>query len=178
MDVILREEKFSDYSAIAEVIMATYANISYSNHLEQVMVERLRKSDAFIPELSIVAETDFGELAGHVLLTINYIQKNDQIFNALALAPLSVKPAYQNKGIGKKLVLESHKVAQTLGYDYIVILGIANYYPKFGYHFLSGYNIKLPVEIKEENALIISLSGNDFSEISDGSVCYPAEFFG
>ena len=39
-----------------------------SDHSEQYLVERLRNSEAFIPELSIVAEIN-QNIAGHISLT-------------------------------------------------------------------------------------------------------------
>ncbi len=56
------------------------------------MVERLRKSDSFIPQLSIVAEDKNDNVAGHILLTKINIQTQDRSHQALALAPLSIKP--------------------------------------------------------------------------------------
>ncbi|MCO5235223.1 MAG: hypothetical protein M9933_03060 [Chitinophagaceae bacterium] len=41
-------------------------NEAYTDHKEQILVERLRNSEAFIPELSLVAEME-GELAGYIL---------------------------------------------------------------------------------------------------------------
>ena len=38
----------------------------YSDHKEQFLVESLRKSKAFISELSLVAELD-EEIAGHII---------------------------------------------------------------------------------------------------------------
>ena len=78
----------------------------------------------------------------------------------LALAPLSVLPAYQNKGIGLALIEEGHKIASGLGYAYSVVLGHAKYYPKAGYKPASAYGIKAPFEAPDENFMVICLSEN------------------
>ena len=44
----------------------------------------------------------------------------------LALAPLSVIPEYQRKGIGTALVKEGHRIAADLGFAYSVVLGSEN----------------------------------------------------
>ena len=178
MDIKLRQENPSDYIEVSKAIIDTYATVQYSNHKEQDMVARLRKSDAFIPQLSILAYDEHGTIAGHILLTKIKIKNKDIIYEALALAPLSVRPAYQNKGVGTKLVLESHRVAKSLGYNFIVILGIANYYPKFGYRLASKYDIKLPIKIADANALVIALNGEGYSAITGSTVIYSKEFFG
>lgn len=80
-----------------------------SDHSEQYLVERLRNSEAFIPELSIVAEIN-QKVAGHILLSrIKIVNNENKEFESLALAPVSVLPEYQGKGIGGKLIETAHK---------------------------------------------------------------------
>lgn len=177
MEIKLRQEKPTDRDAISEAIIAAYENVGYSNHREQIMVERLRNSNAFIPELSIVAETDENRIAGHILLTKMIIHKPGKSFDALALAPLSVIPEFQNQGIGKRLIMESHRVAKNLGFEFIAVLGHAEYYPKFGYEITSKYSIEIPFKISEANSMIISLKGSNFSEIKGGKIKYSDAFF-
>ena len=176
MKINVRQETESDRTAIADVIIAAYKDVYYSNKREQIMVERLRKSSSFIPELSLVAEDDNGNMAGHILLTKLQIQHQDQSYEGLALAPLSIKPDYQNQGIGGTLIMESHSIARGLGYKYIVVLGHAKYYPKFGYELISNYTISLPIKVAEANCMIISLIENGLSGVA-GKVIYPEEFF-
>ena len=176
MEVKLRQEILTDHHHISEAILAAFENIGYSNHREQIMVERLRNSNAFIPELSIVAETDDNRIAGHIMLTKIKIYTHDKSFDALALAPLSVIPEFQNQGIGQRLIIESHRVAKELGFEFIAVLGHAKYYPKFGYDITSKYNIEIPFKISEENSMITALNGS-FSKIESGRIEYSDVFF-
>ena len=48
--------------------LAFFENEEMSDHKEQFLVERLRNSDAFVPELSLIAEVD-NQIAGYILLT-------------------------------------------------------------------------------------------------------------
>lgn len=175
MNITLRPENEADHSSVAGVIIDAFKEIAYSNKREQLMVDRLRKSGSFVPELSIVAETDTGELVGHILLTRVTIQNNYHSWDGLILAPLSVKLAYQNTGVGGRLVAESHAIATALGYKFIVVIGHANYYPKFGYQVLSRYNIAMPIKVAAENCMGIALVENAFSGIS-GTVKFSDEF--
>ncbi|MCZ7253247.1 GNAT family N-acetyltransferase, partial [Salmonella enterica] len=83
-----------------------------------------------------------------------------------ALAPVSVKPAFQGKGIGAKLILESHAIAKKLGYKSIILLGHENYYPRFGYELTSKYNIEMPFDVPAENCMVISLTENGLDGVS------------
>ena len=175
MEVILRTETPADYKAVAHVIEEAFKTEQFSDGSEQFLVGKLRKSKAFIPELSIVADYN-GEIVGHVLLTKIKIKSETETFESLALAPVSVMPEFQKKGIGGQLIKESHSVAKTLGYQSIVILGHENYYPKFGYELCSKYGIKIPFEAPDENCLVIELVKDGLSGVS-GTVQYDKAFY-
>ena len=138
------------------------------------MVERLRKSDAFIPQLSLVAIVE-NQVVGHILLSKIHIDNGSQLFEALALAPVSVHPDFQKKGIGGQLILESHKRAKQLGHSRIILLGHKDYYPRFGYEKTSKYNIQLPFEAPEESCMVIALRANGLEGVS-GMVVYSDAF--
>lgn len=131
----------------------------------------LRKSKAFVPELSLVAEID-GEIVGHILFT--EITIGGDI--ALALAPVSVSPDYKGLGIGAKLINEGHEVARKLGYKAIVLLGHEGYYPRFGYIKASLYGIKAPFDVPDECFMVFELKENSLEKF-DGVVEYAPEFF-
>ena len=58
MTINIRQETVADYTAVFDLIMQAFKDEILSDKREQFLVERLRKSDAFLPELSIVAEIE------------------------------------------------------------------------------------------------------------------------
>ena len=156
MEIAYHRETPADYDKVAKVISSAFESISYSDHKEHLLVERLRKSDAFIPELSIVAKKG-NEIIGHILLTKIKIKNKQMIFESLALAPVSVKPKYQKRGVGAGLIQEAHRKAKSLGYESIVLLGHADYYPRFGYVLARNFEITLPFDAPDENCMVIEL---------------------
>ena len=174
MDFSIRQEQELDYPFVFSLIKDAFSNDPYSDKREQLIVEKLRKSKNYIPELSLVAVFK-NEIVGHILLTPINIKNEHSEFISLALAPVSVIPKHQNKGVGSELIRTAHTKAKDLGFESIVVLGHANYYPKFGYKRASQFNITLPFEVPDENCLAIELVKNTLNEKS-GIVHYPPAF--
>ena len=175
MEIKLRQETEQDHKSVFNVIQQAFENEEYSDHKEQFLVERLRKSNAFIPELSIVAEVD-NKIVGHILLTKLEIENDINTYESLALAPVSVLPEFQGKGVGSKLILHSHEVAKELGYKSIMLLGHEKYYPRFGYELTNKYGIEMPFDVPAENCMVAVLAKNGLSGVR-GKVIYPDAFF-
>lgn len=175
MQIKIRKEQESDHRKVFQLIKEAFKNVEFSDHKEQFLVERLRKSYAFIPELSIVALID-DVLVGHILLTKVKVKNKNKMFESLALAPVSVLPRFQNRGIGEKLIKHSHKVAKGLGYTSIILLGHETYYPKFGYVQADMFGIELPFDVPKENCMAIELSEDGLKGV-EGIVTYPQAFF-
>ena len=146
-----------------------------SDHTEHFLVERLRKSEAYIPELSLVAETDDEQIVGHILLSRVTIEDADTVFPALAVAPLSVLPKFQRMGIGGMLIREAHRRAASLGHSSAMLLGHKDYYPRFGYRKASGFGIRFPFDAPDECCLAIEFHPGSLSHIH-GLIRYPAAF--
>lgn len=171
MSIIIREENNKDFNEVYEVIKLAFMNAEHTDNNEHNLVNRLRDGEAFVKELSLVAE-DNGKIVGHILLTKIKIGNNE----ALALAPLAVPPNYQKSGIGSKLIIESHKRAKELGYRSIIVLGYSDYYSRFGYKPASRWGIKAPFEVPDENFMAVELIEDGLKDIS-GTVNYAKEFF-
>jgi len=175
LNVLIRKENLKDFKAVFNLIKEVFKTENKSDHKEQFLVERLRNSSTFIPELSLVAEID-GTIVGHILLAKLKIARNKQEFDSLVLAPVSVLPKFQGKGIGGQLIKQAHIVAKELGYHSVVLLGHEQYYPKFGYQQASLFGIELPFDAPKENCMVIELTKDGLKGIS-GKVTYPKEFY-
>ena len=99
MDFNIRQEQIKDYEAVHKVVELAFRDMEDSDHNEPFLVDQLRQTDAFIPELSLVAEVD-EEIIGHILMTKVEIVSENKSVTSLGLAPVSVLPEYQNRGIG------------------------------------------------------------------------------
>lgn len=174
-ELIIRQETEADHSEVFNLIEAAFKNEEISDHKEHFLVDRLRKSKAFVPELSLVAELD-NQLVGHILLTKLVIKSEPGETQSLALAPVSVLPEFQHQGIGGKLIRKAHEVAQSLGFKSVLLLGHPEYYPRFGYQKASSYGIQFPFEAPDEACMALELH-KDSLQLVSGTVRYPKEFF-
>lgn len=165
----IRQENMSDHEQVYNVIKTAFEKAEHSDGNEQDLVIELRKSNSFIPELSLVA-VDENKIIGYVLFTKIKIGDNTE----LALAPLAVLPEYQRKGIGTRLVKEGHKIAKQLNYNYSIVLGSNKYYPRLGYIPASRYNIKAPFDVEDDYFMAIKLNKN--AKTINGIVEYDKAF--
>lgn len=141
----LWEEK--DVETVHAVIKAAFAEVPESDQSEPDLVSRLRGDPAYIPQLELVAEMD-QKVVGHILLTRVQIGHGKPSKEALALAPVSVLPDLQGRGIGAALIRESHRRAAELGYQLIVLVGHPDYYPRFDYQKASDYGIHVSMPVQ------------------------------
>lgn len=170
LNCIIRREEERDYEEISEVIEKAFKSMTFSDHKEQFLVKRIRKSADFIPELSLVACYK-GDVVGHILFSKIKIGNT----KALALAPVAVLPDFQQMGVGSMLIKQGHKEAKRLGYGISVVVGHEGYYPKFGYKPASGYGIFPPFECPPENFMCLELKEGALESVK-GVVEYPPEF--
>ena len=165
----IRKETENDYKEVYNVVKTAFETAEHSDGNEQDLVNELRNSDNFIPELSLVA-IENNKIVGYILFTKIELGNNTEI----ALAPLVVLPEYQKQGVGSKLIEEGHKIAKKLGYHFSIVLGSEKYYPKFGYVPAIQYGIEAPFDVFFENFMAKKL--NDTNTEIKGVVRYAKEF--
>ncbi len=67
--ITIRQEREQDFGQVREVVRQAFRDVAESDHTEHLLVERLRACATYVPELSLVAETEDGQIVGHILLT-------------------------------------------------------------------------------------------------------------
>ncbi|MBS1793856.1 MAG: N-acetyltransferase [Acidobacteria bacterium] len=169
--VTLRPETKNDFSEVFEVNRAAFGRDD-----EAKLVDALRNNPkAFIPELSIVA-TENDKVVGHILFTrIDIEDDAGNLHEILALAPMAVRPEFQNSGIGGRLIEKGLAAAKASGYRSVIVLGHEHYYPKFGFEPAGKWNIKAPFDVPANVFMAIELVEDGLKNIS-GTVIYPKEF--
>ncbi len=176
MNVHIRQERPEDYEAVSRLIKDAFKSEQMSDHQEHYLVSRLRQSEVFIPELSLVATQDNGLIVGHILLTQVGIETSSGTVPSLGVAPLSVLRRFQRQGIGGMLLRIAHIRALHLGYESSVLLGHKDYYPRFGYRKASDFGIRFPFDVPDEYCMVKELRPGALSGVQ-GLVRYSPLFF-
>ncbi|MCK5129620.1 MAG: N-acetyltransferase [Clostridiales bacterium] len=132
--MILRSETVDDYNKIGSVTFDAFSNWhpDAMHQNESEMVALARQKFMYDSELSIVAEMD-GVIVGHILLVPSYFIVLGEKVKGVLLGPVCALPKYQRTGIGKRLIQYGHEVAAKKGYEFSLLCGHHDYYPKFGY---------------------------------------------
>ena len=163
----IRCETHSDYQAIAEVNLQAFGQEN-----EARLVEAVRNSDRYIPNLSLVAEVD-KVVVGHLIFS--YIDLvGEETFQVLGLAPLAVLPQMQRQGMGSALVRAGLARAEAMEEALVVVLGHPQFYSRFGFVPSIGYGIDSPFPVPSD-VFMVKLLQPDRDKYR-GKVVYPPAF--
>jgi predicted N-acetyltransferase YhbS len=97
----------------------------------------------------------------------------DKNHAVLILTHLAVLPAYQGFGIGSELISNSFTRAQQLGYHTIFVLGLEDYFNRFGFDRADMYKIVTSLRIEDEELLIIKLAPEGLNYNNGRLVTHP-----
>ncbi|BAY41028.1 GCN5-related N-acetyltransferase [Nostoc sp. NIES-2111] len=163
----IRPETTVDYLAIAEV-----NNLAFGRENESQLIAKIRLSDFYIPELSLVAEVD-NVIVGHILFS--YIELfGEEKLQVLGLAPMAVHPQFQKQGIGSALITAGLTKAESRGESLVIVLGHPQFYSRFGFVPSVNYGIKSPFPVPEDVFMVKPL--NNYQAKYQGKVIYPSAF--
>lgn len=165
---IIRPEKKAEYEMVHTIHQS-----AFKRDIEAQLVDRLRKTNYYHSELSLVIEED-NDLLGHLLFTRVVIKDGNKTFPALALAPVGIKADYQGKKLGTQLVEEGLKKAKYLGHKLVIVLGDPKFYTRFGFESAANFEITPPAGFPEEAFLVAKLCPEEID--IKGQVLYPVQF--
>lgn len=104
--------------------------------LENEMIGEIRASGRLLPDLALVAEVG-GRVVGHVIVAPAELRGDpehpERPRRVLLLAPLSVLPEFQRRGVGSALMRDVLARARSRPEPMVVLLGHPEYYPRFGF---------------------------------------------
>lgn len=171
--VRLRVESPVDAVAISRLVGAAFGSPDIRLPPEVHLVEALRDSDAWLPELSMVAEVD-GELVGYALLSRVRIQPAR--LPALALGPVAVRPDRQRRGYGRDVVRAALDAAAGLGERLVLVLGNPAYYRRFGFEPAARFKLTSPWSGLGDPWQVLVLPSMDGSAtpVPSGEVTFPS----
>jgi len=166
--MLVRTETSADHDAVRAVLIDAFDGPD-----EALLVDLIRQSDRFVPELSIVAEVD-GLIVGHILFS--YVDLvGEETRRVLSLAPLAVATSAQLAGVGRALTEEGLARCDQRTEPLVVLEGIPAYYPRLGFKPAADYHIDKPAhEIPDEAFMVYPLSSYDPKY--RGRLVYPPAF--
>ncbi len=159
----IREERPGDVAAIRELI-----TLAFAQEQEASIVDALRCNGA--ASLSLVA-TENDRVIGHILYSPASV--GDVI--GVGLAPLAVLPEHQRRGVGSRLVDAGTARLRDAACPFVIVLGHAKYYPRFGFTPASTRGISCEWDVPDEAFMVLILDQTRMRGVS-GLARYRPEF--
>jgi predicted N-acetyltransferase YhbS len=122
---------------------------------------RLREQVEHSVDLSFTARIGT-LLVGSVWLTPIRIGEN----KALLLGPLTVEPAFRERGIGQALIARALKEANAKGHRLVILVGDEPYYAKSGFKQVPPGRVTMPGPVDPARLLVAELVDGAFNGVS------------
>ena len=148
-DTAIRPELPNDRDAVRAVNEA-----AFGARTEADLVEALHREEAAV--VALVAEMK-GEVVGHILFSPVHLDGTGGA-RLVGLAPMAVLPRLQRHGIGTRLVREGLDRCRAAGVDGVVVLGHAEYYPRFGFRPAHRLGLRCEYDVAPELFMALELA--------------------
>ena len=129
LDYSMRREAAGDEQSIHDLVRRAFAPMPFSDGDEQDLVDTLRERGELA--LSLVAVDPEGTIIGQVAFSPATIDHAE--CGWFQMAPVSVSPTLQHRGIGTSLIREGIEQLRRRGANGVAVVGNPAYYEKFGF---------------------------------------------
>jgi len=116
----IRAATAADADSIDTIIRAAFAGTDFGHQGEADLVRMIDADGDTL--VSLVAERD-GDIVGHALFSRMDVEADGSAVSAAGLAPVSVSPATQGRGIGDALIRAGLGVLREQGISISFVLG-------------------------------------------------------
>ena len=164
-DPVVRIEQPGDRDAVRAL-----NERAFGGREEADIVEALHRANAVV--VALVAEVG-AAVVGHILFSPVTVEHSDTPL--LGLAPMAVDPSRQRQGIGSRLVREGLERCRAAGADGVVVLGHAEYYPRFGFVPVREFGLRCEYDVPADVFMALELTQGALRGAS-GLVRYHAAF--
>jgi putative acetyltransferase len=151
----VREERVDDIAAVRNLNRSAFGQDQESN-----IVDALRANGAAL--LSLVATVN-DQIVGHIVYSPASIDGN---LMGAALGPMAVLPECQRQGIGSKLIETGTRKLEEAGCPFIIVVGHADYYPRFGFRPASKHRIKCEWDVPDNAFMLLVLDQAKMESVS------------
>jgi putative acetyltransferase len=161
----IRAERPENHAAIRRVHELAFRQVD-----EADLVEALRAAGDHVPRLCLVA-VDGDDVVGHIFFSEARLDTGVPV---LALAPMGVLPDRQRQGVGSVLMREGLRRAAATDFPLVVVVGHADYYPRFGFERGEDHGVACPFPVPAEAWMVHLLPA--YRPEARGTVEYPEAF--
>lgn len=164
---VIREETSVDVDGIRAVHEG-----AFGRDAEARLVGRLRSDGFMIASVVAVIE---GEVVANAVFSRLILRTSSESANAVALAPVSVTPAYQRCGLGSQVIAYGLRLCAQRGYTAAFVLGHPAYYKRFGFSHDVAKAVRGPYSGAGEAWMALELRPSSISG-KNAEVQYPDAF--
>jgi predicted N-acetyltransferase YhbS len=154
MQVEIKREKPEDREEVDFLF-----NLVFEQEGASSIINKLRETDIYIPELSRVARIN-DSIIGMIMYTKGVIVRGRKHIPTVVLSGMAVLPAYQGLGVGAELIANSFVKARKMEVESALVFGQEEYFKRFGFLPASQFEITTSLDLLEDEFLALELEKN------------------
>lgn len=169
----IRDEQPEDVETVAHVRRAAFGG----DHgvVVVALADDLRSMVSGGDGLSLVAEAD-GRVVGHVLFSRGLLDSPSRLIAVQILSPVSVAPAFQQRGIGAALIARGLETLSARGVPAVFLERDPGYYSRLGFVPAAPFGFRKPsLRIPDAAFQVMTLPAYEPWMI--GTLVYPEAFW-